>query len=334
MFVPKFWHNSISGFRWIAYFLLPLTVLWILGLKVKTFLVVPEKMPIPVVCVGNITLGGNGKTPSTLKIQKLLQKSGYSVHILSKGYRGSARGPILIDPHIHTFAEVGDEPLMMSHYAPTWISKNRRLGIKSAHAAGADIVIMDDGFQNNSIEKDLSIVVVDTFTAFGNELILPAGPLREPIQSGLERADFLITIGTKADKKRFHLNYGKFKLPLSVNASFIPQKENINLVKKKVVAIAGIGHPKKFFASLEKFGAIIVYAKAFPNHQPFHLKALKKLISLSHKERALLITTEKDFVRLPQALRPLFTVFKVEILFEDEALLMKTITQRLGFTKN
>tara|TARA_Y100001968_G_scaffold330128_1_gene381131 strand:- start:334 stop:1203 length:870 start_codon:yes stop_codon:yes gene_type:complete len=280
-------------------------------------------MPIPVICVGNITAGGNGKTPTALKIQKLLQTAGYRTHILSGGYKSQLKGPLLVNPHIHSFKDVGDEPLMMSSYAPTWIAKNRRCGVKSAHAAGADVVILDDGFQDTSIKKDLSIVVVDSSTAFGNEYLIPAGPLREPIVSGLKRADLLITIGSESQQKRFYLNYENLDMPHSIKAFIAPQTENFSVLRKKVIALAGIGHPRKFFRFLETLGAKIVYSKPFPNHKAFNIKTLENLVALSHKKQAQLVTTEKDFVRLPQNLRQFFKILKIDVVFENEELLLK-----------
>ncbi len=331
MFFPKLWLKSKSDKIIYAYYLLlPLTFFWRLLLKIKIYWTISEKMPVPVICVGNLTIGGNGKTPTALKLQKLLENHGYSAHILSKGYKSRLKGPIRVNPDIHNFMDVGDEPLMMSLHAPTWVARDRRLGIKAACQSGADVVIMDDGFQNNSVKKDFSLLVVDTSVAFGNENIIPAGPLREPIAAGLKRADLLITIGDESNQNEFYLKYGTLNFPKNFNAVFVQRAGNINLKGKKVIAVAGIGHPEKFFQFIRQLGAELYQARPFPNHKAFSQKSLEELKARSLQENVYLVTTEKDFVRLPLKYRPLFKVLEIELAICDEKLFLRKVLEKIN----
>ena len=200
MKTPNFWYNK-SGILSLI-FLLP-SFIYILAITIYRILSKPYCSNIPVVCIGNITAGGTGKTPAAIAITERLKGMGLKPQIVSRGYRGSEKGPLLVDNKIHNVNQVGDEPLLLSNYAPTWVSKKKVLGVKAAIQAGADIIILDDGFQNMSVHKDLSIVIADASLGFGNEHIIPAGPLREKFTSGIKRADILISIGSTISQKKF-----------------------------------------------------------------------------------------------------------------------------------
>jgi len=329
MFFPKFWLESKSKKSSLLYFLLPISGIWWLATKILLTFSISKKMPLPIICVGNITVGGNGKTPTALAISTLIKELGYNPHIVSRGYKGQFRGPHLVETEVNTFSEVGDEPLMMSLYSPTWIGRSRRDTIKSAFENGADIIIMDDGFQNNSVKKDLSVLVVDVSVVFGNGLIIPAGPLREPIKDGFKRADLLVTVGTQNDQINFKEAFSNLDKPIQIEASLQPRVKNINWSGKTVVAFAGISHPSKFFNLLEELGANIISRISFPNHEPFKKKALENLIEQSNKENALLVTTEKDSVRIPKNLRKFFHVLNVDLKFQNENLILDKLKEIL-----
>ena len=322
MLFPNFWLKLTLKTAIAVFLLYPFSILWISLNKLRMIYTTPTLSKIPVICVGNLTIGGNGKTPTSIKVQSLLRDEGYKPHILSKGYKGKLKGPHLVNSEKDSFIDVGDEALMMSFYGPTWIARDRRAGIKSIIAAGADVIILDDGFQNNSIKKDFSILVIETTVGFGNGYLIPAGPLREHIASGMNRADAIVTIGDDKAQAEFMLNNSFMKEIRTIKGKLIPKKKYINLKKKKVVAFAGIAHPKKFKITLNELGANIIKFKEFTNHKFFKLKYLEDLITCAKKHNALLITTEKDFMRIPKKLRHNFQILKVELEFHNQKVLM------------
>ena len=329
MLFPKFWLKPKDNQSFLKYLLFPATIIWRLLIKLEVSFKVPIKSAVPVICIGNITVGGNGKTPTAMKIRSLLKKLGYNPHILSRGYKASFRGPHLVNPLEDSFLDVGDEPLMMSFYGPTWVARDRRLGIKSAISSGADVIILDDGFQNHSIFKDFSILVIETSVAFGNGYLVPAGPLREPISNALEKADLLITIGERSDQKNFEIDFSHLKLPPSSNAILKPRKNNPSLKNKVVIGFSGIAHPEKFLTTLKHLGANVIRFEAFPNHKPFKIKALKILISEAKKHKAILITTEKDYVRIPKNLKSNFHALTVNLELANQQLLLEKLVKVL-----
>ena len=181
MLTPRFWRNNSSNPGMMTFFLTPFSWIWTLGLKHR--LNVPSyKVKVPVICIGNINLGGVGKTPAVIAFTEKLKEIGLNPHIVSKGYRGKLTGPILVSEK-HDSKDVGDEPILLSSFAPTWVSKDRVKGAKEAVENGCDIIILDDGFQNGYLHKDFSVIVVDAKRGFGNERVFPAGPLRESVES-------------------------------------------------------------------------------------------------------------------------------------------------------
>ena len=325
MLFPEFWRKQKSKKFLLKYLLFPASLFWRLLLKLEFTFIVPQKSSVPVICIGNITIGGNGKTPTAMKVRSLLKDLGYNPHILSRGYKSKLKGPHLVNPAVDSFLDVGDEPLMMSLYGPTWIARDRRLGVKSAILSGADIVILDDGFQNNSIVKDLSILVIETSIGFGNGCIIPAGPLRESISAGLKKADIILTIGEKNDHRHFKTEFSYLNLPISIHGEFQPKESNIKLKGRTVVAFSGIGHPKKFQATLEKLGAKVVKFETFENHKPFKVKRLNKLISDAKNNKAILITTEKDYVKIPKNLQNNFCALAVDLDISNQKLLLEKL---------
>jgi tetraacyldisaccharide 4'-kinase len=268
----------------------------------------PVSVGVPVICVGNLTVGGTGKTPIAVAIVQTLKARGRSPFFLSRGYGGSEPGPVLVTPE-HSADQVGDEPVLMSTTAPVAVSRDRTKGAALAIANGADVIVMDDGHQNFSIAKDLSLVVVDGEQQFGNRRIVPAGPLRETVRHGMERADAVIIVGDGDP-------------PL---AGFCGPTLRVHLVHtdapklsgRRVVAFAGIGRPEKFFRSLRALGAEIVDAVAFADHHIFQQIEIAKLREKAAKESAQLVTTGKDYVRLPPEWRPGIAVLPVRAAFDD-----------------
>lgn len=261
------------------------------------------RAPVPVICVGNLNAGGTGKTPTVIALAARLAGMGIAVHVVSRGHGGSLSGPVRVDPALHDAAQTGDEPLLIAAHAPVWVARDRAAGVRAAAAAGAGMVILDDGFQNPSVIKDLSLIVVDAGVGFGNGLCLPAGPLREPVEVGLARADLLLSIGTDADQARFDTAWGQAIALPRLRGSLRPLDSKPRLQGRPVVAFAGIGRPEKFFDSLRAEGAVLIRALPLADHQPLTPDFVEKIEAEARAAGADLITTQKDAMRLPPQAR-------------------------------
>jgi tetraacyldisaccharide 4'-kinase len=283
----------------------------------------PERVPVPVICVGNLVAGGAGKTPVALSLARRLQRRGLNPHFLSRGYGGELAGPLRVDPSRHGAADVGDEPLLLAAAAPTWVSRDRVAGAYAAAAAGAGLLIMDDGFQNPSIAKDLALVVIDGGYGFGNRHVMPAGPLREPIAAGLARADAAILVGDDTCDAASALG----TTPV-LRARLRPTNAE-SWRDRPVVAFAGIGRPAKFFATLEEMGARVLVRRGFPDHHRYAEAELQALAHDAGAAGAQLVTTEKDAMRLAPNWREKIATVSVEIDWQDETALDALINRKL-----
>ena len=283
---------------------------------------------IPVICIGNLNAGGTGKTHTTIAlIERLAQRGHGSVHIVSRGYGGRMSGPIRVDPARHTASDVGDEPLLLAAFAPTWVSKDRAGGVKAAEQAGATAIVLDDGFQNSSVSKSLSIIVVDAGQGFGNGCCIPAGPLREPIATGLARADFLLSIGTPPDQNRFNALWGSNITLPHLTGHLAPLKMGMDWHGLRVLAFAGIGHPEKFFTTLRGEGATIAATIALDDHQPLTPALMQRLHTQANPLHAQLVTTEKDAIRLPDSFRTEVLTLPVRLQLQDWSPLDEGLTK-------
>ncbi len=277
----------------------------------------PYHASVPVVCVGNLTAGGAGKTPVALAVAARLGAAGREVHFLSRGYGGHETGPLRVAPGRHGFREVGDEALLLARRAPTWVARDRVKGARAAVEAGAQTIVMDDGFQNPSLAKDISLLVVDGAYGFGNGRVMPAGPLREPIGRGLGRAAAVVLVGAGTAELAARLAHG----PPVLRARLVSTDDARALAGRKVVAFAGIGRPEKFFATLREIGCDVVESIAFPDHHPFKARDLDLVLALARERGARPVTTEKDAVRLPPEIGAEVATVAVEIAWEDAAAL-------------
>jgi tetraacyldisaccharide 4'-kinase len=265
-----------------------------------------------VICVGNLTAGGTGKTPLAIAIGERLKAKGLKVAFLSRGYGADIPGAMVVDANEDTAEHVGDEPLMLAQHAMTVVTPDRPAGARLAISRGAQVLVMDDGFQNPSLMKDLSFVVVDAAKGFGNGCLIPAGPLRERIEDGLGRAAAVIAMGD-----------GHVLLPVDkplLKAHLVPlPAERERFKGKRVLAFAGIGEPKKFFATVEACGAIIEGTRDYPDHHAYTDDDLADLRETALRFDAQLVTTEKDFLRLHPDDREGIDVLKVTAQFDADS---------------
>ncbi len=325
---PKFWFRNKDERNIPSFLLIPFSKLWEFLTERRILSGSWEKAPVPVLCVGNIVIGGSGKTPVTQALQRLLIDMGFKPHVVSRGYKGKLKGPIYVSDH-HTFSDVGDEPILLSKNGPVLIAKSRKLGIYKAWENGADFVLLDDGFQNTSVAKDLSLVVVDSKILFGNERIIPSGPLRESISSGLSRADAIVLVD---HDKRITSKEPEFKFPANlpiIKAVIKPDTKLAAWVGQKVIAFSGIAHPEKFLATLSSLGCDIISTYDFSDHYPYKPYQIEKLKNFAKSLKAKLVTTEKDFVRIPSSHKVNIDSLPVKIEFENKKELQNLIHQIL-----
>lgn len=315
MKTPKYFQNQNA----LSKLLSPIGAIYaaITALRLKT--TKPYQSCLPVVCIGNILAGGVGKTPVSIAIAKLLIKSGKNPFFISRGYGGNLSG-VKVDLKTHTARDVGDEPLILARTAPTVVCKDRAKAAKIAEENGADILIMDDGFQNPTLKKDVSFLVFSGETGIGNGKILPAGPLRESLKSGLKRADgvFLVekdktNLLEKIDKPCFEV-YIKEEKPQSIAL--------------KVLAFAGIGYPIKFYNSLMKCGLTIAKTYDFGDHHFYARAELEALMNEAHQKDLALFTTMKDFVKIPTDLQPHFNVLNINAEIKNEKALLDFLANK------
>ena len=316
---PKFWYQKKDSY--LSRSLYPLSLLFRLGTKIRNFASKSKKSSLPVICIGNIVVGGAGKTPVSLKIGKMLIKAGYKPHFISKGYAGIIKTSTLVESW-HSPTSVGDESILLSKVAPTWIGNNRNKSGEYAKTQGGDCLIMDDGFQNPTIYKDFSIIVINASQEFGNKRVMPSGPLRESIKRGLTRTNLVIVIGdTTDDLKKMIPDH----IPI-MSSKFAINKENKIFKGQKITAFAGIAYPEKFFTSLEEQGAQIVKEVIYPDHYIYHENDLLNLAEIANKTQSILVSTQKDFVRIPKSYRSLVNTLEGEIVFDNEELLLEILS--------
>ncbi len=319
---PDFWRRDGGPARLLA----PLGAAWGVAVILRRTLARPWRAPVPVVCIGNLVAGGAGKTPLAIAVCRHLRKRGRNPHLLSRGHGGRLHGPIRVDPSRDTAREVGDEALLLAEVAPTWIARDRAAGAMAACGASADVVVMDDGFQNVGIAKDLTILAIDGGYGFGNGRIIPAGPLREKLETGLARADAAVMIGLDAFGAG---DIARRWLPVA-NARIVPAGSFDEIAGHPVVAFAGIGRPGKFFDTLAEMDCRMVETHEFPDHHRYDSDDIMRICERAAERGAMPVTTAKDAVRLPPEARRMVKTLSITLQWQDPEALEHLLSPVLG----
>jgi tetraacyldisaccharide 4'-kinase len=294
-----------------------------------------RRADVPVVCLGDPTVGGAGKTPTAIAVARMLQAAGERPVFLTRGYGGELAGPLAIDPAQHRAAEVGDEPLLLARAATTIVARSRPQGARTAMAAGASVVVMDDGFQNPSLAKDFAVLIVDAGRGIGNGRVIPAGPLRAPLRAQLARADALVVIGEGLAAADVAASARARDVPV-FQARLVPDPDIVAaLGSGRVLAFAGIGSPDKFFATLSGAGIAVAATRMFPDHHRFTKMEADALCEEADRDGLVLVTTEKDLARMQgeEAMAELAAraqALPVALLFDDEADFLALLLERIA----
>ena len=289
---------------------------------------------VPVICLGNLTVGGAGKTPAALAVARLLLAAHERPFFLSRGYGGKLAGPVLVNPSVHTEVNVGDEPLLLARLAPTIVARDRVAGAKSARYGGAGVIVMDDGFQNPSLHKDLSILVVDGRRGIGNGRIFPAGPLRAPLRTQIARAQALVIVGAD-DGSATIAEVGRRRGLAIFHGRLEPDRQQLAALHgRNILAFAGIADPRKFFATLAEAGITIAERREFADHHRYTAAEAQTLLALADSRNLMLLTTEKDHVRLagdPQlaALSARAGTLSVRLVIDEEQAFRELVLKAL-----
>jgi tetraacyldisaccharide 4'-kinase len=328
---PAFWHRPSSL---LSQLLAPLGALYG-AVSARRLMRKGLRAGVPVICVGNYGLGGAGKTPTVMALAGILRSLGETPVVLSRGYGGRLHGPLQVDAHRHTATEVGDEPLMMARTIPVIVSRQRAAGIAPARALGASVILLDDGFQNPALSKDVSLIVIDADRGLGNKRVFPAGPLRAPLPAQLFRTDALVIVGLGAAADGVAANINA-RGGLVLRANLVPDDAPVAALRgRRVYAFAGIGDPARFFRSLRACGIDVAAERAFSDHHPFSQRDITELQEAAARDGLALVTTEKDLARLRngeslKAFAQAVVPFAVTLAFDDEPALRSFLVERIA----
>lgn len=318
MRAPGFWTNPPDAPGLAARLLAPLAAVTAAATARRVARGGAYRAAVPVICVGNLSAGGTGKTPTVIAILESLARQGVAGAVVSRGHGGRLAGPVRVDPVRHSAADVGDEPLLLAAFAPVVVARDRAAGVRMAEKiAGTGAVVLDDGFQNPSVFKDVSVVMADAAQGFGNGRCLPAGPLREPVAAGLARASLLFSLGDAAAQAAFQARWRHMIRVPHLTGQVQPLATGMDWQGTPVLAFAGIAHPSKFFNTLKGLGVDMRATVALDDHQPLPEPLVQRLAAQAAGLGAQLVTTEKDAVRLPPGWRGKVMVLPVRLRADD-----------------
>ena len=314
---PNFWKQT----NILSLGLLPISLIYLCVLKLYQLFSKETFIGVPIICIGNIVVGGSGKTPMVIKLRKLLNNYN-KIFVLTRGYKGSKKGPLIVSKN-STYHEVGDESIIHAKYGSTCVSKNKRLGAHLCKKERADLIIMDDGLQSKDLVKKIKILVIDSDYGFGNNLLLPAGPLRDTIGHTISECDFIIVFGNPKDDK--------FKKIIGKKNLFFAQKITTikKLRKKKIYAFSGLGNNENFFNQLKKSKYEIIKFKTFPDHYNYSEDDLENIVNEAEKYKLPIVCTEKDYVKVPKQFKKKIYVAELDIKIFSLKNFVNSIKQRL-----
>jgi tetraacyldisaccharide 4'-kinase len=323
---PRFWAQAPPSFA--ARVLQPLGAAYG-ALAARRMSRPGRRLVAPVICVGNFTVGGAGKTPAAIAVAKLLIAKGEKVAFLSRGYGGKSGGaPIEVDPARHGADEVGDEPLLLARVAPCFVSPDRLDAAERAIAAGASVLVLDDGLQNPALHKDFSLAMIDGAYGLGNGLCLPAGPLRAPAKAQWPHVSLAVVVDARDGSAK---GWRDAAGGTATGARLIPDPAvAARLQDRDILAFAGIGRPEKFFATLSALGAQLVATRGFPDHHRYTKRELDLLFAEAKKRALRMVTTEKDLTRLTPDCEERVTALPVVLRFDDEPLIAQLLDEVLA----
>ena len=324
---PKFWYENNLYSKILSILLFPFSLLWILTSFLKKIFVKKYKSKLNVICIGNLTVGGTGKTPFAIYIYKVLKKLGYKPVFLTRGYGGLIKGPIKVKD-THNFKDIGDEALLLNKIGPTIVSKDRSLGARliEKHKDNYNVIIMDDGLQNYQLEQDVKFMLADKNLKFGNEFCIPAGPLREPINQGLMRIDAIVLTGNNNKEIDFYNVHNKTIFNSKVKTIKPPK-----IKKEKLLAFCGLANSNKFYETLKENGFNVTSTKSFPDHYEYKTEDVDRLTKEANSQNLKLITTEKDYVKIKDN-KEMINVLPIEIELDvkDEAIFESFLKEKLN----
>ncbi len=311
MNTPSYWYTKAT---WFSSLLLPLSYIWLLLSMLRRTFKKKYFFNIPILCVGNVLAGGGGKTPLVIEICKYYKKKKINVHVVYKAYKTKI-GMSVLNVNQDKNNNFDDEAILISKYANTWLCKKREYGIKAAIKAGAKLIILDDGLQDTSIKKDMNILVSNQNQGNGNNRIIPAGPLREPVTSAVKKSSCLFFYGEKNKINKYFRNYKKNIFCATIN---IDIKKTINIKEKKIIAFAGIAHPYNFFKTLNDHNLNVIHTISFPDHFKYKRSDIDKILLKCKEQSAEPVTTYKDFVKIPNNMKKYFSVIDINIEFDKK----------------